>query len=169
MDSRMAIFGPISTVRAQAFPVEKFAACFAYLDELFIPSSTAGERLRGVAIGETKRVELAQGAFALEQAYLSKHRVDGFFESHRKYIDVQVIFEGEELMEVLDITDAMVSNDYVSERDLITYQDASAASVLRCGAGYAAVFYPADVHMPGLSGSKPRALVRKSVIKIPVA
>lgn len=165
----MAIFGRIPTVQAQAFPLEKFAACFAYLDDLFMPGSAAGERLRAVTAGETKRIDLANGAFALEQAYLSKHRVDGFFESHRKYIDVQVIFEGEEWMEVVDLQDAVVRDDYVSERDLITYQDAPAASVLHFAAGHAAVFYPVDIHMPGLSGTKSRALVRKSVIKVPVA
>jgi YhcH/YjgK/YiaL family protein len=169
MDSRMAIFGTIATVRTQIFPAAKFAASFAYLDELFRSDSPASARLKQIAEGVTHRVDLADGAFALEQVYSSKVRANGFFESHRKYIDLQVIFEGQEWMEVVDIADAVIREDYVAERDLITYRDAASASVIHCPAGHAAVFYPVDIHMPGLCGTGPSAPVRKSVIKIPVS
>lgn len=165
----MALFGTVETLKAQALPVARFAAAFAYLEEVFAPGGAAGARLRAVAIGETKRVELAGGAFALEQAYWSKARAEGFFESHRKFIDVQVIFEGAEEMEVADVSRFAVRQAYQVERDLITYEDAAGASVLRFRAGDAAVFHPADVHMPGLKGAGERMLVRKTVVKVPVS
>lgn len=162
----MALFGPISMLRSQCLPLEKCAGVIAYLDELF-PGKAASIRLNSIGVGITERVELADGAFALEQVYRSKVRREGFFESHRKYIDVQVVFEGEEQMEIVDLGRAKVRHDYDPQRDLIVYEDAT-GSLLRLHAGDAAVFYPGDVHMPGLCGEGGPALVRKTVIKIPV-
>lgn len=165
----MALFGAIETLKRQAGLAEKFAATWAYLEDVFAAGSTAGERVRAIAVGETKRVELGGGAFALEQVYRTKARAEGFFESHRTFIDVQVIFEGEEEMEVIDRARAVVSEAYQAERDLVKYKDASGATVLRLKRGEAAVFFPADVHMPGLRGSEGEGrLVRKTVVKVPV-
>ena len=44
-----------------------------------------------------EKVDLSHGVFALEQVYETKPRAEGFFESHRKYIDVQFVFEGDQL------------------------------------------------------------------------
>ncbi len=163
----MAIFGSLATVQTQTTTADKFASCFAYLDDLFRADSASATRLRTIPSGETQRIELAGGAFALEQVYNSKLRASGFFESHRKYIDVQVVFEGQEWMEVTDLHRCAVKHPYDSQRDLLIYADAT-GSRLRMAAGDAAVFYPVDVHMPGLCGDSGPALVRKSVIKIPV-
>src|SRR4051812_41867636 len=98
----MAIFGSIATVRAQLANAAHFQPAFAYLDSVFAPNSAVRARILAIAAGKTERVELAGGAFALEQAYQTKPRDQGFFESHRAYIDVQVIVSGEELLEVAD-------------------------------------------------------------------
>jgi YhcH/YjgK/YiaL family protein len=164
----MALFGPIMTVRAQAPQPEKFAATFAYLEALFRPGSPESVRLLATPVGETHRYELADGAFAMEQVYRSKLRPDGFFESHRRYIDVQVIFEGEEWMEVADLTRGAERLPYNPDRDLIVWHDIPSASRLNVRAGDAAIFYPADVHMPGLCPESGQAIVRKTVIKVPV-
>ncbi len=165
----MALLGAIETLKQQVYPRERFAATWSYLEELFAPGSAAAERMRAMAVGETKRVELSGGAFALEQVYWTKMRPEGFFESHRKFIDVQVIFEGEERMEVVDVSRVTVREAYREERDLVVYEDFKDASVLALAAGDAAVFFPADVHMPGLrdAGGEAR-LVRKTVVKVPV-
>jgi YhcH/YjgK/YiaL family protein len=88
-------------------------------------------------------------------------------ESHRKYIDIQVVWAGEEGMAVIDRTRLTVTEDLTPAQDLIFYRDSEAASLLRFGAGEAAVFYPADAHLPGLAIGAP-ALVRKVVLKVPV-
>lgn len=168
VDSGMALFGSIATVKTQTAPAA-FAAAFGYLEELFTPGSAAAERLHAIPPGETRRVELAGGAFALEQTYFSKRRAEGFFESHRNYIDVQAIFAGEECLEVIDVARASVKQAYQAERDLIVYEDAAGGTQLRLREGEAAVFFPTDVHMPGLKVSEEPGLVRKSVVKVPVA
>jgi len=164
----MAIFGSLSTVRAQCRGLAYFDPAFAYLDELAKPGSPARQRLDALAAGESGRVELAGGMFAIEQVYRSKPRAEGFFESHRKYIDIQVVLAGEELMEVAEIGHLPVKTPFDADRDVIIYGDFVGASVLRFRAGEAGVYFPADGHMPGLMGASGPQLVRKTVVKVPV-
>ena len=164
----MAFFGSILTVRTQAPQPERFASSFAYLDGLYRSGSPEAARLATTAVGETHRFDLAGGAFALEQVYLSKRRPEGFFESHRRYIDVQLVFAGEEWMEVADLSRAVVLEPYNADRDFIKYRDIPSASRLNVRAGEAAFFYPEDVHMPCLCPDSGPAVIRKVVIKVPV-
>jgi YhcH/YjgK/YiaL family protein len=137
------------------------------LDECFRPGSEAWSRVRSVAVGQSGRTELEGGAYALEQVYLSKPRAEGFFESHKAYIDVQVIVEGEERIEVAEISKLSLVEDKTPEKDVIIYGPFEGASVLRLGAGEASVLFPVDGHMPSLAIATP-ALVRKIVVKVPV-
>lgn len=164
----MAIYGSIENVRAQAPRTDGFAAAFAYLKELFTPGSEVQKRVRAVVEGDRNKIELGGGAFVFEETYDTKLRADGFFESHRKFIDIQAIFEGEELMEVADIAAMKVRQPYNAERDLIVYEDSTNAALLRVHPGEAAVFFPTDVHMPTMQVRAP-VKVRKCVVKVPVS
>jgi len=164
----MALFGSLATVRAQLANADRFQATFAYLDDCFRPGSAAYQRLRSLAVGQQERTELAGGAFGLEQVYLSKLRPDAFFESHKQYIDVQVIVEGEEFIEVVDIAKLSLKEDKTPAKDVIIYHMTDNSTVLRLGVGEAAVLFPVDGHMPTVAIKAP-ALVRKIVVKVPVA
>ncbi len=165
----MALIGSLETLRSQVPPTPGFSVAFAYVEELLREDSPARARLRGIAAGGSQKIELEGGAFAVEQVYTTRPRAEGFFESHRKYIDVQVIVEGSELMEVVDISRIRMRDAYDSERDLITYHDCDEASLFRVPAGVATIYYPADVHMPTLRLGEVSSLVRKTVVKVPVA
>lgn len=132
------------------------------------PGSPARKRLEALGAGESGRVELPGGMFAIEQVYRSKPRSEGFFESHRKFIDIQVVLAGEELMEVAEIGHLPVKTPYDADRDVIIYADHAGASVLRFQAGEAGVYFPVDGHMPGLMGAGGAQVVRKTVVKVPV-
>jgi biofilm protein TabA len=164
----MAIFGAFSTVRDQVRQDGRFSAALTYVEEILLAGSIAQRRILAAEASPTAvRIDLDGGAFGLEQVYAPKARPDGFFESHRKYIDVQVIVAGEELMEVEDLARLTASQDYNPDRDFLKYADTASASVLKLRAGDVAIFFPEDGHMPGLrwgSGD----LVRKTVVKVPV-
>lgn len=163
----MAIFGTLDVVRSQTKGWAGFDTAFAYLHDLMQPGTEANKRLHSLAAGEVERIDLAGGVFAMEQVYISKPRY-GRYESHRRYIDIQVIIVGDELMEVADINRLTIEEPYVEERDVIMYGDFSDASVLRFHAGDAAVYRPEDGHMPNLRVGAEGALVRKVVVKVPV-
>lgn len=163
----MAIFGPWAAVNNQLARDPRFATALAYVAEAVRAGSPVHARIARITAGQTERVELSGGSFALEQVYEPRLRPDGFFESHRTYADVQVIVEGEELMEVEDVSRLVVNQPYLPERDLIKYADTPVASVLRMRAGDIAVFFPEDGHMPSLRW-RAAGLVRKTVVKVPV-
>jgi YhcH/YjgK/YiaL family protein len=161
----MAIFGPLETVQAQLTD-PRFGPAFRYAADALNPSSETHRRIIGLAGGGSHRQELGEGMFAIEAAYTSKPRPEGFFESHRKYIDVQVVVAGAERMEVEDIERLEETAAYDAEKDLIKYADTPKPSVLHLRAGEVAVFFPADGHMPSIQEGGP-ALVRKTVVKVP--
>jgi biofilm protein TabA len=164
----MALFGHLSTVRPQLIRRSVYDLSFAYLDDALKSGTVANNRVLSVALGETNRVELGEGVFALEQSYNSKLREKGRLESHISYIDIQVIIEGEEIIEVAEISTLTVSENLTPAKDLIFYHDSKATSPLRLnGLGATAIFYPHDGHMGGLAIGAP-APVRKIVIKVPV-
>jgi len=163
----MSIFGSIAVVRAQTEGRAGFAQAFAYLDEIYREGSEARTRMLAQTSGTIYRVELAGGVFAMEQGYDTRVR-PGAFESHRKYIDIQCLVVGAELMEVADIAKLPVTEAYDAERDVIIYGDFLDTSVLRISAGEAAVYFPEDGHMPNLRVGADAAFVRKTVVKVPV-
>jgi YhcH/YjgK/YiaL family protein len=164
----MALYGSFSTVRAQAPQTPGFLTAFAYVADLLRDGSEVAARLQAMVAGESRRVELGHGVFVMEQVYLTKPRSAGFFESHQQYIDVQVLLEGTELMELADLSRMKVRDPYQAERDLVVHDDNSSVSTLRVVPGEAAIFYPADVHMPSLRLGAEPVLVRKAVVKVPV-
>jgi len=164
----MALFGNLPTVRAQLIRRPVFDLSFAYLDDALRPGTAANLRVLSIGLGETNRVELGEGAFALEQSYNSRPRAEGRLESHIQYIDIQVLLAGEEIIEVTEISTLTVSENLTPAKDVIFYHDSRATSPLRLsGLGATAVFFPNDGHLGGLAIVAP-VRVRKIVIKAPV-
>jgi YhcH/YjgK/YiaL family protein len=163
----MAFFGSLDDLRAQ-IDSPRFAAALRYAVEALDPGAEAHRRILALAPGGSQRHELGGGIFAIEAAYPTKPRAEGFFESHRKYIDVQVVVAGHEVMEVENIERLQETAAYDPERDLIKYALPDSPSVLHVKSGDVAVFFPDDGHMPSIQAAGPM-LVRKTVVKVPVA
>ncbi len=165
----MALFGQIPLVKKQVTLSAGFVTAFDYVMEILTPGSLARLRIEGMAAGASEKFELQGGAYAIEQVYYTKPRSEGFFESHKKYIDVQVVVEGVEAMEVSDVSHLTISEPYLPEKDFIKYADTTATSSIRVGSGAVAIFFPTDGHMPTLQVDGRSQLVRKTVVKVPVA
>lgn len=168
---RMAIFGSLQTVRAQTTGRgASYKAAFDYIAECSKPGTAAHKLINSLAVGGNERVELGDGAFALAQVYMSKApRETGFFESHLAYVDVQAIIAGEEFVEVTDVSTLKVKENRTPAKDVIIYEMHNEATPLRLRAGDAAVLDPVDAHMPCIAINNTPALIRKIVVKIPVA
>ena len=163
----MALFGSLSTVRAQLAASPAFDLAFDYVARVLRPGTPEAARLAAVPVGETLRIELGEGVFALEQAYVAKPAAQGRWEAHEHFIDVQVIVAGRELMGVTDVVRLSLAEDCRPARDLMFFAPFDGGSVLKAGAGDVAVFFPVDGHMPSLADGGP-ATVFKTVVKVPV-
>ena len=121
------------------------------------------EILRGITEDrELGRYELDNGAFCLVQDCKQRPRDGAKFESHKRYIDIQYIVEGEEDMEVADIDTLTLTDEYDEQDDYMLYEGRGA--LLHFKKGDFAVYFPEDGHMPSIGDGR----TKKVVIKIPV-
>ncbi len=164
----MALTGTLPVVRSQLADAARFAPAFAFLAEVLQPGTPERKHIEGLAAETQERTELTGGMFALSTAYATKSTNEAKWESHKQYIDIQVMIVGEELMEVAPLNHLTVTEDHTPGRDVIFYGPFAQGSVLHVRPGEAAVFFPEDAHKPTVAVKTP-GLVRKVVIKVPVA
>jgi biofilm protein TabA len=111
------------------------------------------------------RYELEGGAYALVQEYETKPVEGTPFEAHRRYIDIQALVNGDEIIYYAN-TEELRPGNYLSEKDYIGLE--GSGSALAVHTGEFAIFFPQDAHMPSrVTGAGPRP-VKKVVVKIPV-
>lgn len=105
--------------------------------------------------------------YAMVQSYRTDAPENKKLESHRRYIDIQYIVSGKELIGWLPAGELKVMTPYFNENDVIFYHSAECISPLVLMPGMFAVFYPSDAHRPGCFLDKPLP-VRKIVIKVKI-
>ncbi|GAA7232404.1 YhcH/YjgK/YiaL family protein [Helicobacter pylori] len=145
----MAIFGELGSLGHLFKKTQALEILHEYLKDVMQKGSGANQRVLNLAINTEFQVPLGHGIFSIEQSYCleyAKESEEGFFESHKKYVDFQLIVKGVEGAKVVDISRAMVKTPYDEKRDLIVYEPVSEASFLRLGAGMLAIFFENDVH-----------------------
>ena len=162
----MAIFGEINLPGDELLEREEFRRAFDYLKKCIRPGSPENLHILEFNVGEVHRVELGDHLFAMEQCYLTQETGDKRFESHEKYIDIQAVVKGEELIEVTPVDGMEIDVEYDEEHDITWYRGGE-GEMLTVSLGKFALFYPSDGHKPGLMSGSP-APVYKTVVKIPV-
>lgn len=105
--------------------------------------------------------------YAMVQEYDTKAPADCPFEGHRRYIDIQYILSGTECMEVLEGAKVEETVAYNDEKDLAFFRPNGTPATLCLTDGEFAVFFPHDIHRPGMALDTP-APVRKVVVKVRV-
>jgi len=112
------------------------------------------------------RHDLAGDAlFALVQSYHTKAPSEGFWEAHRRYIDLQFIARGAERIGYAPLH-RMRLESHDEPRDLSVLR--GEGDFLTLTEGCFMLLWPEDVHMPGLHVGSPGP-VRKIVFKIAVS
>ena len=115
------------------------------------------------------RVEIdGDKVYALVQSYETVATDEPRFEAHRKYLDVQYLASGEEVIGWASIDRLIVGVPYDEAKD------ASLGRVfppdmtrVRLSSGQLAVLYPADAHAPKLAAGAPAPVI-KIVVKVSV-
>lgn len=94
----------------------------------------------------------------------NKVRVEG----HKKFIDIQIVFEGEETIGVLSADQIQDKLDYDETNDVWTAEIVAAKmELINLKEQDFLVLFPMDAHAPQLTGGKEPVLVKKGVIKVP--
>lgn len=100
--------------------------------------------------------------FAIVQEYDTKDEKDCFLEGHTKYIDIQYMVEGTELMGITHKGDQKVLSFDVA-KDYTFYEGET--SYVKVGEGMFTLFFPDDLHRPCIKVES-QARVKKVVVKV---
>lgn len=162
----MAIIGNLFKIE-HFLKKEKLQPAFDYLKTALDPNSTVYKRIMNYSVGSFEKVNISEDMFALEQVFTSKDRKDCFIESHKEYIDFQLLVSGIEQMEHVDVDKLDVEHSYDARKDLIVFKLYDATSKIVLQKGDLAVYFPDDGHI-GMPKYETPSLVYKTVVKVPI-
>ena len=165
----MAIFGRLTDIRKQFNSFKEFVAVFNYLEEAITNKTTVNTRILSMGCGQYKKIEIASDIFAIEQSYYTKKLADSLFESHVKYVDMQFLVLGSEIIEVAHIDTLEIESEYNKEDDYSLYKVTPDSSNITMKKGDLSLFFPEDGHMPGIRINSKSQKVFKTVVKVPVS
>jgi len=100
--------------------------------------------------------------YAMVQEYDAKPKAEGFWEAHRKYLDVQYVAAGVEHMGYAAVA-TLQAGPYEEDKDFIKLEGDGEFFLLR--EGYFCILAPQDAHMPGMAVGQ-SAPVKKVVVKV---
>jgi YhcH/YjgK/YiaL family protein len=105
-----------------------------------------------------------ENIYLLVNQYQTKCEINNVLESHKRYIDLQYMVSGSEIIDYESFSKQEVFQDYNIENDFILYNSTRSTKIV-LDEGLFAIFFPNDLHMPGLANETPLE-VKKIVIKI---
>ena len=131
----------------------RFAAAFAFL---------RGSHLASLPDG--RHTIAGDDLFALVARDRGRGREQSPLEAHRRYLDIQYVVTGSDLIGYLPLADCQrISSPYDLQRDIEFYFDRP-TTWLTVNAGMFALFYPHDAHAPLAAEGE----VHKVVVKVAV-
>ena len=98
--------------------------------------------------------------------FTSKQKDECKPELHKKYLDVQFWICGEELFGIAPSNGVGACTEEILERDLYFYDGVANESFVHATKGCYAVFFPNDVHRPGVCVDGKPLDFRKVVVKV---
>jgi YhcH/YjgK/YiaL family protein len=117
---------------------------------------------------ELKRYDIdGDNLYVAMSEYNSKDPKTTRYEAHKKYIDIQYVVSGNELIGIAPLaSQESVLQQYDAAKDIEFLSVKNGRMVAATPAGFF-VFFPSDAHMPGLM-NKTSVPVRKAVVKIKI-
>jgi YhcH/YjgK/YiaL family protein len=108
--------------------------------------------------------------FAMIQTYETKFFNEQIIvEGHKKYIDIQYLVNGQELIGWVHAADTPMTTLYDENKDAwLATLPLEKTTLFKLLAGQAAILYPTDAHAPQLANGQ-LAIVKKIVIKVAVS
>lgn len=173
IDENRAQINPNSVNEEPPNVFEALQYVYPYMLEALTPKSPIYQRILSTK-GESK-IQITKNIYAIEQSYPLKLESKAFFESHKEFVDFQLIVRGQEYFLIAPSGECTIEEKYDAEKDLLVYKTPNHCSRLFLNAGTLAVFFPQDVHAGGLGledfgGATAKKIpeVHKVVLKVPL-
>lgn len=98
----------------------------------------------GIPTGE--KIIVDNNFFFSKQVYDTKSVQDCKLESHRLYVDIQLMISGEERMDIADISRLVLKEEYDVEKDVMFWNEQAKMARLTLKAGDYVILYPEHAH-----------------------
>lgn len=118
--------------------------------------------LKNMPLGKQKLE--GEHLFVSVDEYTTKSKSETKYESHKKYIDIQYIIDGEELIGLATLDKVKITEPYDSSRDIIFYEY-DGGNYVKTTPNNFVIFFPEDAHRPMMKLND-NLKVRKIVVKI---
>ena len=92
------------------------------------------------------RHDVNEGFFYNVIEYDTTNEEDKPYESHREYVDIQLLLSGEEIMQVIDTDRLRVKEQYDLTKDCTIYEPSNNAAFIVLRPGSVMILYPKDAH-----------------------
>ncbi|MCQ2204938.1 MAG: YhcH/YjgK/YiaL family protein [Bacteroidales bacterium] len=155
----MAIFGKVATLEAQGCN-KKYGKVFE-----FLKNHDLAAEFNGMNPGDKKTVVIDENNKAIFQVYKTKVHALAKLEGHRKFADVQYIFEGQEIIGCSDIANIIEEPEYNEEKDIFFTNATKQLSHIVLAEGEAAILEPSDLHAPCMMIGEQK-VAKKIVFKV---
>lgn len=155
----MAIFGTIEQLKSQ---VSHKGIALA-LD--FLERFDSKKEFEGMKCGDSRRIVIeGERMYANLQIYNPKDWSKLTFEGHKKYIDIQCLFAGEEKILHAGIQRITKMGEYFDDKDY-HFSEVDRYSEILITSGDACVLYPTDMHAPCMLAEN-NSEIKKVVVKV---
>lgn len=108
---------------------------------------------------------LGDGLFVSVEEVTTHEPDDKLFESHRRFVDLQMTLKGQEIMGWAPLSHLEATGPWSDKDDIGFFR--GEGFFIEATRGRCVLFFPEDGHQPCVAPGKP-SLVKKLVIKIPV-
>lgn len=113
-------------------------------------------------LSEGKNIVDGDNIFINMDSCSPKAKENARLEAHERYLDIQILLEGQESMGWAPVADMQtIDTPYNSDKDIVFYADKT-DNYVHLTPGMVAIFLPADAHAPAICSGP----LRKAVIKI---
>ena len=116
--------------------------------------------------GEDGRIVLDEDKlFVNLQSYTTKPEQSSCFEAHKKYIDIQLVLEGEEIIGYESADKLTLTKEYDESADYMLYALNAEYDKIKLCRGDFVILFATEPHAPAIAANTP-APVRKAVVKV---
>ena len=98
----------------------------------------------------------------------SETRTEGMLETHDKYIDIQVMFDGEEMVYCDWRSDVKTKVEYNETKDIEFFEDGEDKISIKFSSGEFLILYPQDAHKPAMIVGDKQTVNKKFVFKVKI-
>lgn len=113
------------------------------------------------------RTDLENGVYVNIESYKTQKRCERKFEAHKRYIDIQYMISGRELITKASVNELEISEGYDTDKDIVFYYNCLKGQDFLLEPGTFLILRPGEAHMPCICVDGEQQ-VRKAVLKVPI-